>query len=243
MDRWLIHRSVRSKPLTFDGLVSQRDGLNSKLNTIVLVLPATTTTTSATTEAKASQVLPPFLQELRKGFQQQNSNHDAQCSSCGTLSEVLEWRVGLKSKLELELMMWKMELILAWSERGVWRNIFVTGLRAEFVPVLGFVQVGVFMLGFQFGVVNLGWSSLCVPVGVFRLGRFVNSWFAFFDGVNLPEVVFMCIFAVGPRSKERVTSGLLVQCQRGKHGQLPMICKQLKPTPESVLRPDQMPVR
>jgi hypothetical protein len=42
----------------------------------------------------------------------------------------------------------------------------------KFVQVLGFVQIGVLIL--------VGFSTLGVQVGVFRLGRFVNSGFPFF---------------------------------------------------------------
>jgi hypothetical protein len=56
----------------------------------------------------------------------------------------------------------------------------------KFVQVLGFVQVGVFVLECSYWVFKLGCSSLCVQVGVFRWMRFVNSWFSSFDGVSLP---------------------------------------------------------
>jgi hypothetical protein len=55
--------------------------------------------------------------------------------------------------------------------------VFVCGLRAEICTGAGVCA--------SWGV-EVGCSSLCVRVGVFRSGRFVNSWFPFFDGVSLP---------------------------------------------------------
>jgi hypothetical protein len=57
--------------------------------------------------------------------------------------------------------------------------VFVSGLRAEIVELVGFV-------GCSYGVFKLGCSSLCVQVGVLRSGRFVISWFPSFFGVSLP---------------------------------------------------------
>jgi hypothetical protein len=74
----------------------------------------------------------------------------------------------------------------------VWRNTFVTGLKAGICTGAGVcaswgVCVGVIILGFQVGVFKVGYSSVCVQVGVFRCVRFVNSWFPSFDGVvSLP---------------------------------------------------------
>jgi hypothetical protein len=55
------------------------------------------------------------------------------------------------------------------------RAVFFSGWRAEISTgayASWGVSVEVFILGFQ--------------VGVFKSGRFVNSWFPFFDGVSLP---------------------------------------------------------
>jgi hypothetical protein len=55
--------------------------------------------------------------------------------------------------------------------------VFVSGLRAEIYTGAGVCASW---------DVQVGCSSLCVQVGVFRPGRFLNSWFPYFDGVSLP---------------------------------------------------------
>jgi hypothetical protein len=55
--------------------------------------------------------------------------------------------------------------------------VFASGLRAEICTGTGVCA--------SWGV-QVGCSSLCVQVGVFRSGHFEKSWFPFFDGVCLP---------------------------------------------------------
>jgi hypothetical protein len=64
--------------------------------------------------------------------------------------------------------------------------VIVSGLRAVICTGAGVYASWVCKLGCSYWVFKLGWSSLCVQVGVFRSGRFVNSWFPFFDGVSPP---------------------------------------------------------
>jgi hypothetical protein len=54
-----------------------------------------------------------------------------------------------------------------------WRNIFVTGLRADICTGAGVCASGVFMLGCSCWVFKLGCSSLCVQVQVGALCEFL----------------------------------------------------------------------